>query len=543
MSIDKPWLAHYDEGISAHLKYPEVCVHELLVKIAYSNPRNVAIEFGERRLTYGDLESWSTSFALNLIEMGLKQNEVIGICLPNSFEFVVAFFGILKAGGIVAAMNPAFSSRELQFQVESTQMRIVVTSVEKSLDFSQLISNQRNSCLIIQGELTNEFKIASDNYRGFDSMSKPTLSQVVFPDLSPAKPAVIQFSGGTTGTPKAAVGSHFNLVANAVQFRKWLINLEDGKETFLIAIPLYHVYGLVLGLILGIATGAKMIFIEHPGNVDEILSAIKTHSINYFPAVPSIFARINQHPLILNKQINLSTIKACISGSAPLLDSVRREFELNTGGYLVEGYGLSEAPTATHCNPILGQKRAGSIGLPLPGVDCKIISIVGDEEEVETGNEGELWIRGPQVMIGYLNKPEVNQLVLKDGWLRTGDIARMDHEGYFYIAGRLKDLIKVHGLQVWPSEIEEVVSAHPSVLECAAAGIPDEKSGEKVKLWVVLRQGTDVTLPEIIEFCQGKLTAYKLPAQLETRTSLPKTSVGKVLRRVLVEEHLKGSKK
>jgi long-chain acyl-CoA synthetase len=377
-----------------------------------------------------------------------------------------------------------------------------------------------------------------DTLRFNDLMERPKKS-VSFPYINPSQAAVAQFSGGTTGTPKAALGSHRNLVANVTQFRNWLVNLEDGKETFLIAIPLYHVYGLVLGLILGIATNAKMVFLEKPGSIDEILQVIQQFPISYFPAVPSIFSRITQHPDVVQKRVSLSTIKACISGSAPLLASIQKDFEEKSGGFLVEGYGLSEAPTATHCNPIIGKKRNGSIGLPLPDVECKITRIGEEQQIVQIGEEGELWVRGPQVMIGYLDQQEENQQVLVDGWLRTGDVARMDEDGFFYISGRIKELIKVHGMQVWPSEVEEVVSGHPMVLECVAAGVPDLNSGEVVKIWVVQRPGVTPTLADITEFCREKLAAYKIPTKMEIRENLPKTNVGKILRRVLVEEDLK----
>ncbi len=349
---------------------------------------------------------------------------------------------------------------------------------------------------------------------------------------------MLQFSGGTTGTPKAAIGTHSNLVANVTQFRRWLVNLEDGKETFLIAIPLYHVYGLVLGLILGVATGATLVFVEKPGDVEEMLALIHKYPISYFPAVPSLFNMINNHPGVLQGKFDLHTIKACISGSAPLLESVRTNFEKFTGGSLVEGYGLSEAPTATHCNPVLGEKRSGSIGLPLPDVECKVVSVENDLVERAQGYEGELLIRGPQVMSGYFNAPVESAAVLRAGWLHTGDIARMDNEGYFYLSGRIKDLIKVHGMQVWPLEVEEVLSKHPWIKECAVAGVPDEESGEKVKAWIILRPGESIYLDEVRSYCQGKLTAYKIPSLIKICHSLPKTPVGKVLRRELVREHM-----
>ena len=533
----RPWLSQYDDGVPHSLIYPDVCVHDLLIRIECDKKSRIAIEIGKNQITYAELDEKSTNFAKHSIDLGVKQGEIAGLCLPNSIEFVIAFFGILKAGGVVAAMNPAFPKRELQFQVASTGLKVVVTNNEKIEDFISMTGDTGLNHLVIAGEYQHTGALEKQGLHHFEEFTRELNQSARLPKMLPSDPAVVQFSGGTTGTPKAALGSHQNLVANATQFRSWLVNLEGGKETFLIAIPLYHVYGLVLGLILGVATAARMVFVKQPGNVDEILTAVKQYPISYFPAVPSIFTRINQHPDVVNKRITLSTIKACISGSAPLLDSIRQEFESNTGGFLVEGYGLSEAPTATHCNPILGQKRSGSIGLPLPDVDCKIVSLTGEAKEVDMGKEGELWIRGPQVMLGYLNNTVVNKIVFQDRWLRTGDIARMDSEGYFYLSGRIKDLIKVHGMQVWPNEVEEVLSLHPAVMECASAGIPDETSGERVKIWVVLHPGVTLTLPEVIDFCRDKLAGYKIPAQLEIRDCLPRTPMGKVLRRILVEEH------
>jgi len=265
---------------------------------------------------------------------------------------------------------------------------------------------------------------------------------------------------------------------------------------------------------------------------------INKYSISYFPAVPSLFNMINNHPSVMQGELDLHTIKACISGSAPLMEAVRVNFEKFTGGSLVEGYGLSEAPTATHCNPLLGEKRSGSIGLPLPDVDCKIVSVDIDQVEIQPGDEGELLIRGPQVMSGYFNAPVESAAALRGGWLHTGDIARMDKEGYFYLSGRIKDLIKVHGMQVWPLEVEQVLSKHPRIKECAVAGVPDEESGERVKAWIILRPGESICLDEVRSYCQGKLSAYKIPSLIKICHSLPKTPVGKVLRRELVREHM-----
>jgi long-chain acyl-CoA synthetase len=534
---DKPWLLKYDIGVPSGIEYPQMSVTDLLSRAAKENEEETAIIAGERSVTYGDLEGMASNLAAHLMRNGVKTGEVVGICLPNSIDFVIAFFAILKCGAVAAAMNPSFPKRELKFQVGCTGMKVVVTCPDKVEDFLAIAEEGLPiSHLVQSGNDFAHFESGKTKIANLEEVIKNVPQEFKFPTILETQAAVVQFSGGTTGAPKAALGSHLNLVANAMQFRHWLVNIGDG-ETFLIAIPLYHVYGLVLGLILGVACHARMVLIEHPGLVDEILDAIVRYPVSYFPAVPTIFNRINQHPSVVNGNISLSSIKACISGSAPLLESVRREFENNTGGSLVEGYGLSEAPTATHCNPILGEKRSGSIGLPLPDVDCKIVNMEDGMTVVDEGEEGELWISGPQVMMGYLNNPGESELTLRDGWLRTGDIARMDADGYFYLSGRMKELIKVHGMQVWPTEVEEVVDQHPAVMECAAAGIPDESSGERVKIWVVLQPGEDLSLADVVDFCQEKLAGYKIPAQLEVRNSLPKTGVGKILRRVLLEEH------
>jgi len=263
--------------------------------------------------------------------------------------------------------------------------------------------------------------------------------------VSPDDPAVFQYSGGTTGTPKCAIGLHRNLVANVYQFDRWLVNTEQGKETILVAIPVYHVYGMVLGMNLAVKMGARMVLIPNPRALDDLLQALETHQATIFPGVPSIYAAINHYPPVLAGDYDLSSIKACISGSTTLPVRVKQEFEALTQGHLVEGYGLSEAPTATHCNPILGENREGSIGLPLPNVDCKVVDIETGKKELGIGEAGELILQGPQVMAGYHQSPEETALVLRDGWLFTGDIVRMDEDGYFYIVDRKKDVIKVGG--------------------------------------------------------------------------------------------------
>ncbi len=536
MYTQRPWIGSYDKGVPGSLLYPDHCVHDYLVKQAQKIPDRVAIVAGKNTIHYRNLYQQVSRFSSHLMMSGLRAGDRVGICLPNSPGFVIACFGVLQAGGVVAAMNPLFPIRELEFQSNTADVKLVITDSRKIKDF-RTMEIQRKPVVLLMTESGQWNELTDEESPHFGLATDPGLLHV-FPVIESISPAVLQFSGGTTGTPKAAIGTHKNLVANVTQFRSWLINLEDGKETFLIAIPLFHVYGLVLGLLLGVAMGATMVLLENPGNVEELLSAINKYPISYFPAVPSILNLINNHPGVIGGQYDMHHIKACISGSAPLLTSVRERFENLTGGSLVEGYGLSEAPTATHCNPVGGEKRTGSIGLPLPDVDCRIVSIENGQVEREVGGEGELLIRGPQVMSGYFNNPIESAAALADGWLHTGDIARMDEEGYFYISGRIKDLIKVHGMQVWPTEVEVVLSQHPSVKECAVAGVPDDKAGERVKAWVILQADKQLTIEELRDFCRNRIAAYKIPSELSIRSSLPKTPVGKVLRRELVKEHL-----
>ena len=303
------------------------------------------------------------------------------------------------------------------------------------------------------------------------------------------------------------------------------------------AIPLFHVYGMVAGMLFAIRTGAAMVMIPNPRDLKDVLTNIQKYKTTIFPGVPTLYNAINNHPDVLAGKYNLSSIKACVSGSAPLMRETKEKFEALTGGVVFEGYGLSEAPTATHCNPLLGENRTGSIGLPLPDVDCRIVSLDDSVTDLEVGEIGELAVKGPQVMKGYHNMPTETANTLREGWLYTGDIARMDEDGYFYIVDRKKELIKPGGYQVWPREVEEVISEHPKVLEVGVAGVPDPYRGETVKAWVVLKPEQTMTEDDVKAWCSDRLAKYKVPSQVEFRSELPKTTVGKILRRELVREH------
>jgi long-chain acyl-CoA synthetase len=360
--------------------------------------------------------------------------------------------------------------------------------------------------------------------------------------ISPDDVALFQYSGGTTGIPKGAVALHRNVVANTMQMRAWFVNCVEGQEIFLMGIPLFHVYGMVAGMSLAMTLGASMVMVPNARDLKDVLENISKHKTTIFPGVPLLYNAINNHPDVKAGKYNLSSIKACISGSAPLMRETKEQFEKLTGGKAVEGYGLSEAPTATHCNPLLGVNKTGSIGMPLPNVEVKIISLDDGETELPQGEIGEIAIHGPQVMKGYHNMPTETTNTLrqmKDGriWLFTGDIARMDEDGYFYIVDRKKELIKPGGFQVWPREVEEAISSHPKVLEVGVGGIPDPNRGEAVKAWVVVKPGENITVEELRAYCKEHLAPYKVPSHIEFRNELPKTTVGKILRRELVRQH------
>ncbi|MDY6873970.1 MAG: long-chain fatty acid--CoA ligase [Chloroflexota bacterium] len=532
---NKPWLKHYDRGVPAEIDIPDVSLVDLLADAVEAYGSETCLIYAQTSMTYREVYDGVIRFAAFLLEEGLRKGERVGIFLPNTPEFVICYYGILKAGGVVMALNPSYRAPEVKGQALDADIQFLILpgfSYETVKPIQKETSIRR---MIVVGE--EPISVAPDDISWTRVMGEFAADQPVDVVVSPEDPAVFQYSGGTTGTPKCAIGLHRNLVANVYQFSHWLVNTEPGKETVLVAIPMYHVYGMVLGMNLAVKMGARMVLIPNPRDMVGLLEAIETYKATVFPGVPNIYAGINHYPPVLEGKYDLSSIKACISGSTTLPRKVKEEFEALTNGHLVEGYGLSEAPTATHCNPINGENRENSIGLPLPNVDCKIVDLETGEKELAIGEPGELAIRGPQVMAGYHLNIEETAHTLRNGWLFTGDVARMDADGYFYLVDRKKDVIKVGGFQVWPNEIEAVLLRHPSVREAAVAGVLDEKGVEVAKAWIVLQNGAEATAEEIVNFCDDYLTRYKIPKYIEFREKLPRTPVGKVLRRVLSASH------
>jgi len=532
---NKPWTSHYDAGVPAEIDIPDISLVDLFKKAVMVYGNSCCTIYENDELTYRQVDDLSDRFARYLLAKGIQKGDRIGILLPNTPDFLISYYGILKAGGVVMALNPAYRPAEVEQLAKESGVRVLVLPNSVYNEIKTIQDKTSIESMVVVGDVKTQlpeqdisFPLLLETYEFGDSVDVT---------VTPEDTAVFQYSGGTTGTPKCAIGLHRNLVANVYQFNQWLVNTEEGKETILVAIPVYHVYGMVLGMNLAIKMGARMVLIPNPRDLDGLLKNAEKYQVTIFPGVPSLYAAINQYPPVLAGEYDLSSIKACISGSATLPLRVKQEFEALTNGHLVEGYGLSEAPTATHCNPILGENRKGSIGLPLPNVQCKVVDLETGSKEIAVGKPGELIIKGPQVMAGYHQHPHETAVVLRDGWLYTGDVVRMDEDGYFYIIDRKKDVIKAGGFQVWPNEIEAVILKHPAVREVAVAGVVDEKDAEVVKAWVVLHDGETRTEKEIQEFCDTYLTRYKIPTHVDFRESLPRTMVGKVLRRVLVSEH------
>lgn len=550
--VSKPWLQNYDSQVPAHLTYPTHALHDFLRISAQRFPDHLCTIFQDQVLTYCQVDRLSDALAAILLKLGLQKGDRVGLLLPNSPQFVIAFYAVLKAGGIAVALNPLYKQRELQFHLDDAGVSFLMAVDEliPTLDGFQtrqkinhrFFTNLTEAAMLSDiAELKPGESIhpsTTDDWRLLDAM-KTGMGMTFSPGpVGQHDPAVLQYTGGTTGIPKGAVGLHRNLIANTLQFKAWLHGLDEGREVVLAAIPLFHVYGMVIAMSLGIASAGCLVLIPNARDIDDLLCKIERYHATLFPGVPNLYNAINRHPDVQSGKFNLRSIKACISGSAPLMLETKQTFEKLTGGKLMEGYGLSEAPTATHCNPLSSPNRNGSIGLPLPDVECRIVDLETGKIDMPPGEIGELILRSPQVMQGYYHNSAETRLALRDGWLFTGDVAKMDEAGFFYLVDRKKEEIKIGGFQVWPREVEEVIAAHHAVLECAVAGVPDKLDGERVKAWVVLKPGVTLDSKEIIQWCKDQLVAYKAPIEVEWIEALPRTTVGKVLRRELVQRHL-----
>ncbi|HEX8922213.1 MAG TPA: long-chain fatty acid--CoA ligase, partial [Pyrinomonadaceae bacterium] len=524
---------------------PRRPLHEILRVTAVEVPDQPATAFLGAHLTYGQIKEQSDKLATALSRLGIRQGDRVGIMLPNCPQYVLATFATLRLGATVVNVNPLYTPREVLLVAQDSGMRAMLT-----LDLLAPITLAVREKTTIENVIITsaaEYSIAAQPCPSIDgtlrladllaSVDEAELPRV---EIDPEEDvAVLQYTGGTTGVPKGAMLTHYNIFANVIQTEMWGHRVpRRGEDTYLLVIPYFHIYGFTVGMMAGTWTGAQQVLIPKY-DVEALLSAIRDYKPTYFPAVPTIYISLLNHPKA--KEYGIDKIRTFNSGSAPLPLEVIEQFERVTGGTLNEGYGLSEASPVTHSTAMLARRKPGSIGLPLPDTDLKIVDLETGTREVPIGQEGELCISGPQVMKGYWNREDETEIALRQDergrtWLYTGDVARMDEDGYTYIVQRKKDMIIVSGFNVYPSEVEGVLYTHPAVMEAGVIGIPDSYKGEAVKAFVVLKQGANSTPEELIEHCKGGLAEFKVPVKLELRESLPKTAVGKILHRVLREE-------
>jgi len=554
----KPWHSSYDEMVPRELEIPDLTLPDFLAHTAKEYPDRPAIYYFGTKITYRQLNEKATRFAHVLIREGVQPGDRVALYMPNCPPSVIAFFGALRAGALVTQLNPLHTAGEISFQLRDSGAKYVL-----ALDrFASLLGQVAGECGLKKVWLTRIHDyfplplrwlfpikamknktwepwptgpLFASFTRSLDRASRGPVKRTH--PIHPDDTALLQYTGGTTGVSKGAILTHRNLVANALQCKSWFWMLEGGREVFLVAVPIFHCYGMTVGMNTAIAFGSAMVLLPRFDAL-QVMENVKKYQVGVLPGVQAFYAAINNHPDV--KKYNLRSIKACISGAGPLHEEVQRQFEHLTGGKLVEGYGLTEAGPVTHCNPVSGIRKMGRIGLPLPGTDARVMDLKTGKRILKTGETGELVIRGPQVMKGYWNQPEETRMTLRDGWLYTGDIAVMDEDGFFTLVDRKKDMVKVGGENVYPREVEEVLFKHPKVLDCVVAGVPDRRLVDKLKAYVVLKPGEACTRKEIIEFCKERLAKYKVPRDVDFRESLPKNQlVGKMLRRLLVEEEKK----
>ncbi|MEO8287358.1 MAG: long-chain fatty acid--CoA ligase [Chloroflexota bacterium] len=548
---DKPWLGHYEAEVPHTIDVPDLTLHGFFEKTAAEYPGNTATIFFRKRLTYGQLDEQANRFAAALQELGVQAGDRVAVILPNCPQFMVALFGILKAGAVAMPLNPAYVARELKGQFNDAGVETVVAlnsaapkvlAVMSETPVKRVIVTQMQDYLSplmgLMLAVQERREGAAVNVDGegvyrFADLIKDSSPEYVPSQASVDDPALLLYTGGTTGTPKGATLTHRNIVTNAYQMNAWVWDTRPEKhEVFLGVIPFFHSYGMTMAMNLAIACAGAVVLLPR-FVMKDVLRSIVRFQPTMFPAVPTIYNAIAHHPL--SARYDLRSIRVCISGAAPLPAEIMEAFEGVTGARLVEGYGLTETSPVTHCNPIYGERRVGSIGLPVPMTDARIVdSETGDI--LPAGQVGELAVRGPQVMSGYWARPEETAAMIRDGWLYTGDMARQDEDGYFYIVDRKKDIILTGGYSVFPREVEDALYESDKIREVVVAGVPDKHMGEIVKAYVVLNPDTETTEHELKKFAAERLAAYKVPTQFEFRETLPKSTVGKYLRRELVAE-------
>lgn len=563
--MNQPWLKHYDPGVKPKLDYPsDLSVPRLLEISAEKYPDNPAVLFPALlghsllagKLTYRQLDQAANRFANALIALGVKKGDRVAIHLPNTPQFPIAFYGAFKAGAIVIAFNPVYTAPEVERQLNDCGAETIVTLTRFYPLIQQIRAKTKLKRVIVTSIkdyfhplVKTLYSVAREKKEGDRVAIAPGdhafLDLLARSSAAPPSPrvatnaddiALLQYTGGTTGIPKGAVLTHRNLYSNVVQVGAWRTDVQPGKEVTMCILPFFHVYGLQVGMQNAVFLGGSMVMFPR-FEIDTVLAAIDKYHPTTFPGVPTMYNALRNNPEI--KKHDLSSIRVCLSGAAPLPLEVQTQFEKLISGKLVEGYGLTETSPVAVSNPTGGKRKSGSVGMPLPDTDVKIVDPEDPKKEMPLGEVGEVAIEGPQVFQGYWQRADETAKVLFDGWFITGDIGRMDEDGYFYLVERKKDMINVGGFKVFPRDVEEVLFTHPKIQDVSVVGVKDEYSGEVPKAFVVLKKGETATAQEILDFASKNLAKFKVPKSVEFRDALPKTIIGKVLKRTLQEEAAK----
>ena len=560
---DDRWLRHYEPGVPPSLDYERLTLCDWLDRSVARFGDTTAVIFGNGRMSYRELGREVDRLATGLAALGVERGHRVAIHLPNLPQTVIAHFAVLRLGGVVVMTNPMSVAREIEEQWNDAGVRLAITC---DFLFERHVAGLRGRTPVGHVVVASipeylRFPLKQLAPLALRRQDPPVYAKVAYgPGVSsfarlvaahPPRPpaarpawgdlAVLQYTGGTTGRSKAAMLTHANLSSNVQQTRIWFTDLDEGHEVFLTALPLFHVFGMTVCMHLGLAVGGTLVLMANPRHTARLADAIARHQVTRFPAVPTMYGAINALPNV--GKLDLSSVKSCLSGSAPLAEETQRRFEELTGGRIVEGFGLTESSPVTHVNPLRGLRKIGSIGVPVSDTEVRLADLDDAGRDAAPGEAGELLVRGPQVMAGYWKRPAETAEALRDGWLHTGDLATVDDDGFFRIVGRKKDMIVCGGYNVYPDEIDRLLHEHPAVAEACTIGVPDAHRGETVKTFVVLAPGAEddprATEEELIAWCRERLAAYKVPRSVEFRDELPRSAVLKLLRRELREQEAK----
>ncbi len=556
---DRPWLNEYGDVPSTLAPYPDRTLVDVVHATAMERPEHPALLFRGARLSYAELDRATDALGRAIAERGISPGDRIALLLPNSPQAVIAQLGAWKAGAIVAPLNPLYTEYELKRALDECGAETIVVltpfyrkvkRIQSSTTLRTIIAtNIKEGLRPLQRVLFSTFKEEKGGHRIDLQPGDVWLPALLADDGNtvdgpapprPDDPALLLFTGGTTGQPKAALGSHHALLISAMQTHAWFRPiLREWDDIVVLAMPLSHIYGNIGILATSLIGHHPLALVPNPRDLGDVVRTIERTHAAFFPAVPALINALLDHPRVNSRKADFSSVKLCISGSAPLMAESRRRFESLTGGRIVDAYSITEAMNAAIINPVARGPRPGAIGVPLPDVELRVTALEGDGD-VPIGEDGELLLRAPQLMTGYWGRPGETDDMIVDGWLHTGDIGHLDEDGYVHVVDRRKDMIKPGGYAVWPREVEEVIAAHPEVVEAGVAGVPDPHHGEAVKAWVVALPGSALTADQIQAWCRERLAPYKVPRIVEFRDALPRSYVGKVLRRDLVEERDEG---